>query len=202
MIHHFKVVGCSVLALIAFGAVSATAAGAAQFTASSYPSTATATSPLGNDDLSTEAGSVECSSHYAVPDISGASESVSVTPSFTSCKAFGFLEATVNMNGCKFIFHADGGFDLACSGANEVVIEALSCQVKVASQKGLVGVGLTNAGSNIHAKAAIGGITYNVTNDGFLCPFAGKGTKEGAAFTQNNAVTFGRLGGGSFNVDP
>lgn len=173
--------------------------GATNFTASQYPTAATAESNKGNDDFKTEAGSVECKSHYGTT-ITGPSEVGGVAASFTECSAFGFLSATVNMNGCIGRVHTNGEADLECSGTNKIVVTASTCEITVGTQTGLKKVELSNGAGDIIARANISGIAYTVTKDGFGCPFSGTGAKTGATFTQNNAVTVQATNGATIDI--
>jgi hypothetical protein len=200
MIRNLKVLGVAVVAVLAMSAVIASAASATNFTASKYPTAATATSPLGNDDFKTEAGSVECAGHFAVAALSEPSETVQVTPTYTSCRAFGFLSATVTMDECVYIFHSNGTADVECPAGNEVTIVSSTCEVRIPTQTGLSSVVLQNALASISAQANITGITYTVTKDGFGCPFSGTGTKKGATYTQNEAITVSSTNGATIDI--
>jgi hypothetical protein len=200
MIRKIKTLGIAVVAVLALSAVVASAASATNFTASSYPTAASATSSKGNDDFKTEAGSVECHASFAVAALSAPSETVTVTPTYTECVAFGFLNATVNMNGCDYTFYTNGNVDLNCPAGKSVVITASTCEVSIGAQKGLKSVALANSGSGISAKANVGGIAYTVTKDGFGCPFGGTGAKTGATYTQNNAVQVNSTNGATIDI--
>src|SRR6187397_3604907 len=101
MTRKFKTLGVALFAVLALTAVAASAASAASYTASSYPTAGTGESAVGNDVFTTEGGTVECKSHY-VATLSAASTDLTVTPTYTNCKAFGFLEAKVT--GGKYTF--------------------------------------------------------------------------------------------------
>jgi hypothetical protein len=200
MIRNLKTLGVAVIAVLAMSAVIASAASAANFTASSYPTAATASSPKGNDDFKTEAGSVECKAHFAVAALSAPATYATVTPTYSECQAFGFLSATVTMNGCDYDFDSDGTVKLTCSGGNKIVVVASTCEAKIGPQEHLTSVALTNSGSGISAKANVSGIAYEVTKDGFLCPFNGTGAKTGATYTQNNAVLVSSTNGATIDI--
>jgi hypothetical protein len=87
MIRKFKTLGIAMAAILALSAIVASAAGATNFTASKYPTAATASSAKGNDDLQTEAGGTECKVHFAIANLSAPSETVTVTPTYTECQA-------------------------------------------------------------------------------------------------------------------
>jgi hypothetical protein len=204
MIRKFKALGLAMVAVLALSAIGASTA-QAQFTATSYPTTVTATSALGNDVITTEGGSVECASHF-VGTLTEASNSLTLTPTYTGCKAFGFLSATVSTNGCTYkwtrISVISAGFDITCPLNKQITIVAGTCEVDILPQSGLLNVTISNRLLDIDARLNLSGITYNVTKDGFLCPFNGTGHKTGAKYVQSVALTYSPLGGGvGFSVD-
>jgi hypothetical protein len=193
MIRNLKVLGLAVVAVLALTAVMASAASAASYTASAYPAIATGTNTKGSEVFTTEGGKVECDSHFR-GTLSAASSTLTVTPKYTSCEAFGFLEATVNMESCDYLFHATSTssttVDVVCPSGS-IKITAGTCKVEIKGQTGLSSVGTTNSGSNVIAKPNVSGIAYTVTQDGFLCPFGGTGNKTGATYT--GEVTLSRV---------
>ncbi|HYG96180.1 MAG TPA: hypothetical protein VD741_03640 [Solirubrobacterales bacterium] len=189
MISKLKTLGIALVAVLAMSAVVASAASATNFTASTYPTSATATSPLGNDDFSTEAGSVECKGHFLVGPLTAAAPTVTVTPTYSECEAFGFLNATVNMNGCDYTFNVNESVTVDCPAGKSIVIVAGTCETTIGAQGPLNTVDLANnTETSISAKANVTGIAYTVTKDGIGCPFSGTGAKTGASYTQANAV--------------
>ncbi len=77
-------------------------------------------------------------------------------------------------------------------------ITASTCSAEVKGQTGLTTVKTTNSGSGILFTWEISKIAYTVTNDGFLCPFNGTGSKTDGQLT--GQVTMSRVGGGSISV--
>jgi hypothetical protein len=195
MIRKLEVLGVAVLAILAVSAVAASAAHATNFTASSYPATVTATSPLGNDDIKTEAGSVECKAHYQ-GTLTGASETLKLVPSYSECRAFGFLSATASTNGCFFIIHTNGEIDIHCETVSgSFVFIASTCRMHISAQTSLETIKLTNGVNDINLQFTASGISYNVTTDDFGCPFNGTGAKSDATYTENNAITLQGVSG-------
>lgn len=199
MIYKFKVVGLVMLAAFAASAVVTAGAQADTFTASKYPTSVTAASAKGNDVFKTEGGNVECSSHFG-GTLTAAASSITITPSYTECQAFGVGSATVIM-GCDYVFHATGAVDIECPASNKIVITAGTCEVQIGTQTGLSKVELSNGSGDINAKANVGGLKYTVTKDGIGCPFAGTGEKVGGTYTQGSAVTVSSTNGASVSVD-
>jgi len=208
MIVRFKILGAAVLAAFAMSAALASSAQATNFTAFVYPTSLSASSALGNDDLKTEAGSVECSSFYESSSISEATSTLTVNPTYTSCKAFGFLSAKFETGPCRYILHTDGSVDFKCtiltSGGfyieSPAIITAATCEMEIGSQWGLSKFDLANSSAKISVQATVTGIKYKVTKDGFGCPFSGTGSKTGATFTQNNSMLFWSSNGSAIDI--
>lgn len=168
-----------------------TAAPAVVYKASSYPATS-----FGEGGTETgekfvfEAGSVECAKTTYHAELTAASESLEVTPSYTGCKAFGFLSASIHRNGCKLRFRAvahdsstgnyTSNLDFICTAPNVFEITASTCAVHIGGQSGLLTIDQTNVLGAYLVKPTVKGLTYNVTKDGIGCPFNGTGHKTGA----------------------
>jgi hypothetical protein len=204
MTRKFKTLGVALFAVLALTAVMASAASAAQYTASSYPTTGTGESGLGNDTFITEAGAVECKSHFE-GTLASASEDLTVTAKYTNCRAFGFLEAVVSH--CKYTFTSPTGSGDNYSASLHVVnapctITAGTCEVSVPVQNNLSKVSITNntAAGDVSVQANVEGIAYEVKKDGFGCPFSGTGPKTNAKYIQHNAITFDSTNGASIDV--
>jgi len=165
--------------------------------AESYPATFHGTNEAGKEKFSTEAGSIECASSFH-----GESTTGLLHPTYTSCKAFG-LAATVKTEGCDYQINvkeevAADEFsaltDVVCGAGSAIKVTVATCEVEVASQSGLGTVKLKNdtAASpkkDITVTPEISGLTYTVTKDGFLCPFAGTGKRTNGTYTSSNPLT-------------
>jgi hypothetical protein len=206
MIRNLKVLGLALVAVLAMSAMVASAASASQYTGSAYPTTGTGSNTAGNETFTTPGGTVQCDSHFE-GTLAAASSTLTVTPKYTNCVAFGFLNATVNMNGCDYLFHsgpAQGGgvyfhtVDIVCPAGKSIVITAGTCVADVGGQTGLAKVKTTNlAGGTVTVQPEVAGITLNVTTDGFGCPFSGTGHFFGS---YHGDVVLSRVGGGSISV--
>jgi hypothetical protein len=199
---NLKSLGVALVAVFALTAVMASAASAASYTTSSYPTTGTAESAVGNDVLTTEGGTVECKAHYA-GTLTEESTDLTVTPKYTNCKAFGFIEALIT--GCKFTFteptSAAPNYTAKVDIVNPCTIIASNCHVTIPVQGPLSHVGITNnSGGDVSVRATVTGIKYNVIKDGFLCTYNGTGAKTGATFNQGAAVTFDSTNGAAISV--
>lgn len=192
MTHNLKALGLVIVAVLSLGAVVGSTASASEFTASVYSggTTATASSFIGNDDFKTEAGSLECATHYHIGPLVGPAESVTVDVTYSGCKSFGFLNSAVHMNGCDYTFFTNGNVDLTCeAGEGPITITSATCELQIHGQKGLSKVDLSSNGTDISMQMTVTGTNYTVTKDGFGCPFSGTGAKNGATYTQNAPVT-------------
>jgi hypothetical protein len=185
MIRNIKVLGLAVVAVLAMSAVVANAASAAQFVASSYPATFTGSNTKGTEKFHTEAGNVECDSHFQGTE-NEASSTASAHPEYTNCEAFGGLSATVTTTGCNYVFHltstTSASTDVAC-GTGAILVTAGTCKAEIKSQTGLEKVGMAASGGKITVTPSVTKIKYTVTQDGFLCPFNGTGNREDGEYT-------------------
>jgi hypothetical protein len=206
MIRNLKVLGLALVAVLAMSAMVASAASASSYTGSAYPTTGTGSNTSGKETFTTPGGTVQCDSHFE-GTLAAASSTLTVTPKYTNCVAFGFLNATVDFMGCDYLFHAgaaQGGgvynnsVDIVCeAGEGPVTITAGTCKVDVPAQTGLTNVKTTNSGSSVTVEPNVTGITMNVTTDGFGCPFPGTGHYTGS---YHGDVLLSRSGGGSISV--
>jgi len=190
MIRSLKSLGLALVAVLAMSAVVASAAQATpQYTGSAYPVNGTGTNAVGNETFTTPGGTVQCDSHFS-GSLAEPSSTLTVTPKYTNCKAFSFLNATVDMMGCDYLFHAGASLgegkyshtvDVVCEeGEGPITITAGTCKADVSSQSGLGTVTTTNLGDGtVTVQPNVSEITLNVTEDGFGCPFPGKGHYKG-----------------------
>jgi hypothetical protein len=190
MSNELKKLGASLIAVLALSLVITSIAAAANFTASSYPVFYEGKgSSAEYGSATTEAGNVECKSGTASGTLSEASSTVSISGSASECSAFGFLSATVNANGCTTLVHVKEGSgdaytgiaDLVCPAGKSVVTTAGTCEMQTPPQTGNVTVDITNntAEGTVSVKLNNQKVKYNVTKDGFGCPFNGTGEKTG-----------------------
>jgi hypothetical protein len=194
------------VALLAMGAASSVASASPAFTAGQYPATITGSSALGNEVIATEGGSIECKGSYHA-DLQKASATLLLAPSYSECKAFGFASATVTNSGCGYQLHLGeetsednfkASFDVFCEAGKSIKVVAGNCEMEIGPQEGLDSVSLVNktlaSPDDIAFDPEVTGITYKVTEDGFLCPFGGTGSKTGATFTAWEPITLAATG--------
>jgi hypothetical protein len=205
MIDKLRTIGLACAAVLALSAVfAATAIATPQFTGSSYPTGLTGSSFRGSLVLTTEAGKVECDSHFLSQFYFSADSTLELAPTFTNCMAFGFLSATVNPEFCDLVLHATEmaapgvyrhHFDVDCNGGDSIKITASTCKAEIKDQNGLTTVKTSNlVNGSITVQPEVSGIAYTVTQDGFLCPFGGTGNKTDGTYTGD--VVLSRFGGG------
>jgi len=211
MTRQIKNLGVAALAVVALAAAVASVASAASYTASTYPTTVTAEGALGNSTLTTEAGKVECKTHYE-GTLAATSSSLTIKVKHTNCKAFGFLEATVNTGSCDYLYTQPTGgpndqyvapVDVKCTNAaSPITASAGSCKFTIGEQSltGQVSFTDNTAEGDVFAKGNLTGIKYTVTEDGFGCPFGGTGAKTGASWVEHSSVTFDSTNGATFDI--
>lgn len=218
MIRNLKGLGVILVAMLALTAVLASAAQAVpEITCSSYPCKGTGSNTVGGETLTTPGGTVQCNSHIewekyrtaTGESLPAGAPTATTTVNFFNCTAFGFLSATVNMEGCDYEGHVrermwpfTGKYRIEkvfnCPAAKKKRITAGTCEVDVEPQN--LGKGVTttnNANGTINVEYNMTGITMNVTKDGFGCPFSGTGHVTGS---YHGEVTISRVGGGSISV--
>jgi len=208
MIRKLKALGLVVVAVLAMSAIGASAAQAITLSSSSYPQTVEGSGTEIGEHFLTEAGKVECHLSKYTGTLSEASPTLRVTPIYETCKAFGFLNATVNTNGCHYLFHATehdsstntytAHVDVECTDGKVIEITSGTCKVSVGSQTGLTTVDITNMAvspPDLTVRPTVKGIAYTVTQDGFGCPFTGTGAKTGGEYTSTGYITVTAAGG-------
>jgi hypothetical protein len=200
----FGLAGAVVILLLIVGALAPLSAYAAPaFKADLYPVTIHGSSVFGNEVINTEGGKVECAVSYHA-ELKEASSTLALAPTYTNCEAFGFLSAaTVSPEGCTYLLHISEqsaedkyktSFDIACPAGKSIKIVASTCKAEIASQGGLGFITLINDTEatpkrDITFDPEVSGLAYTVTQDGFLCPFSGTGSKTGGAYTASSPTT-------------
>jgi hypothetical protein len=188
MTRKFKLFGVMAMAALALTAVAASAAQAAPaFHVESAPATLTGEQTT-TQEFTTNSGIVTCSTAtFSGTTTVTETTTQEMTPSYSGCKAFGFLSSTVEHNECKYVFHLVAGgvspfpatVDVVCPGGKAIVVKSAftNCVVTVTSQNTLTGVTFTNTGTkttrDLDVSLSIEGITY--TQTGTNCA-GGEGT--------------------------
>jgi hypothetical protein len=191
----------TITALAVVAAAPAAAHADTYFISGQYPATLHGSVAQGAQNLTMEAGKVECAIAYH-HEAKAISPSLPLAPTFTSCKGFGFLEATVHPNGCTFDLRFPGKtgedsftslLDISCEAGKSIQLTVATCRVEIPAQSGLNSVALVNdteatPKKDITFDPEVTTLSYKVTQDGFGCPFAGTGSKTGGTFTGSAAT--------------
>lgn len=173
----FKAFGLALVAVVAFNAIAATGASAAEF-----HSEANATIITGDDDntvykFSTAGGlALECMDTTFTGTMTGTTTTTITLRQTTS--GCGFLEepATIDTTGCTYVVTShttpSGHLptSLSCTGSSTVKITTSACTLSFGNQTGVGGVKITNLGSGSTADmTAHTTITTTFTKSGPLC---------------------------------
>lgn len=194
-------------------------------TAPKYPTTASAKGA--SEDLFTAFGStIKCTESEYDGELSKASASIEVTPTYKSCTGPAGLPVLATANGCKYKFNlkeevAEGQFssevDLVCpvgepglqfhmyTSHTNLTSNISMCTVTIPPQTGLKSVTLKNSGNNVVIeKATIESIKVKMHRNSILCS-AGPGTEvetSSGVYDLNKAATLaGTSGGESVKID-
>jgi hypothetical protein len=142
--------------------------------------------------------------------VSPPSETLTLTPTFSECTAFGFISATVS-SGCKFVYRIGeevaeeefaGTADLSCEGG-AILITAATCKIQIGTQAGLGTVTYVDepeaTPENMRVVDSLTKVAYTKTMDGIGCPLSGTGSKEDGTFSDQFAIS-GTSGGESVSL--
>lgn len=203
MSRNLKVLGLALVAALALTALVGSTAQAnenGKFTAASYTSTGSGID-TGTHEFTAAGGSVKCSHATFSGTSSAASTTQTITPVYEECTAFGFVGATVTMNGCDYLFHLtgtgaggsyNGNVDLVCPENKEVTIDAGPCTIHIPGQTGLGPVSFTNGTSgglsDITNHANVNNIEGTLVKNNFLCFFTA-GPFTGGKYTGTTTIT-------------
>ncbi len=148
MNRRLNALGLALVALCALAAVSATGASAATRFTSESTHTGPPGSQIGIDKWKFNAGTVECNEAvYTGTSASTETTEQTISPAYSECKAFGFVNATIDMNGCTYNLTVSGpAIHIVCSGSNVIAMTAFNCEVTVPAQT-INGITLTNSGT-------------------------------------------------------
>lgn len=192
------------------------------------PASATAASKfmtVGNVEFKAEANQI--GSHEITVDGSkaickdqqfktGAAETASPTESlmlttmiYGKCTAFGFINATVEAEGCEFVLgagaetsadHFAGELVLQCEAGKKIKIVGGTCEATISGAQGFNTSIDAEDKTGITPKLVlyslnISGMVVEKTKDGLLCPFSGTGTDKKA--TYQGSITLEAFNGGT-----
>ncbi|HZO06364.1 MAG TPA: hypothetical protein VFB52_08250 [Solirubrobacterales bacterium] len=202
----------TLLVTCAVGALAPTAQADPVFEASNSSGTVSG-SGNGFEQFVTEAGTITCSvGNYTGSYSSKTFSTQRLHPSYSSCSAFGFLSATVNTEDCDFIldpyekvvtwgYHLRMAID--CPAGDSIKVTASTCSMRIedtAANQNLTKIVSLDASGGIILEPEVIWIQYNVTNDGFLCPFFGTGIKNDGRFDPTAVIPITAAGGATITV--
>lgn len=193
-------------------------------TADKYPATASAKGS--SEDLFTAFGSsIKCTESEYDGELSKASASFELAPTYKACTGPGGLPVLATSNGCKYRFNlkeetAEAQFstevDLVCpAGAaglqfhlylnhTNLTSNVSMCTFTIPPQTGLKSATLKNSGNNILLeKASVEGIKVKVHRNNVFCVSSGteNETSSGIYHINKAATLSGTSGGGSVKID-
>lgn len=165
MNRRLKAIGLTLAALLAMAALPAFAASAEFHSETSE--TVISGSQAEEDIWTFNAGTLTCKeATYSGTQSTVTSESVSLTPKYSECKAFGFINTTVDVNKCELTTKPNNNpaIHLDCAPFVSMVVTAFNCWVTIPDQEFNSGITYTNtgAGSTRHVSLDInlGNLTY------------------------------------------
>jgi hypothetical protein len=203
MICNAKVLSLAVGAALALTGLVASAASAASFHAEKSPSTITG-SQTATHTLTTDYGLVACTTATFYGETSGLTTTQqTITPTYSSCTLatiFGSIAVTVNLNGCDYLFTANGEAHINCPAGANVVLSSPGCTLTFPPQTIENAVQYTSAGAgttrdliaHMTVKNGAGNNGLDYSYSGFGCG-SGSGTTNGT-YIGNTTLT-GSTGG-------
>ena len=93
---------------------------------------------------------------------------LTISASYSACEFanLGKGSATITMNGCDYVFHANGETDIECGGLGPITIDVSvatvkKCTITIPQQTGIRSVSYTNnVGGSVSVSQLFGGIVY------------------------------------------
>jgi hypothetical protein len=206
MIRKVNVLGLATVAVLAMGALLASAAQAGTLETETGGSVLLHGEQVENSHVFTltDNGNLTTTctgaTFSAVGETANGSSTIESHPEYSGCTAFG-LSATITTTGCNYLFHIGeetgagefgGTVDIKC-GTGAIVITAGTCEVKVGTQSGLNSGTATDSGGagnlmDILLHSNTTNIHYTVTKDGFLCPLSGTGNFTQSDYTGTTTI--------------
>ena len=148
---------------------------AAEFHAGDSPHTLWSGSEVGTDIFTVKAGTVNCNEiTYAGTTTVATTTTLDLSPSFKGCTGFGFVNTTIDPNGCSYRLHtgkegsSTQGTSIVCpEGKEGIVVTAFNCWVTIPPQSGLKTVTYTNGEGDITVDFNLAGVKYTQTSKSF-----------------------------------
>jgi archaellum component FlaF (FlaF/FlaG flagellin family) len=186
---NLKILGLALVAVFAMSAVVASGASALSpaFTSEGSPTILTG-SQEGSDVFTTHGGTVTCTTAtYEGTQTGTESSETEVTPTYSGCTAFGFVNVPIDVNGCKYVFTANQSMHIVCPAEKSIEVTAPGCTVTVGTQTptGPNTIEYTNIGAGttmeVTLDVSLSGIHYIEHNKGSFptCSFPTETTTNG-----------------------
>lgn len=194
---NLKALGLAFVAVLAMGALTASAASAHVFTSDSTSGTTYFT---GEDEVpfefTTEAGTVSCTGVSFKGEAAGTEQSeVTIHPTYTSCTHSVLGEVTVETTGCNYLYkgatdaNSMATLKIVCGAGKKIVIKtSVGCDLTISEQSIPSAVSYANKGGgpnpeDITITHTATGITYAKSATSFgACFFVGGSGHEGKYF--------------------
>lgn len=203
MIRNLKALGLALVAVLAVGAMMASAAQAKSTifaTTSSSPLAVHATGEEIGEVFKIDGVAVTCKVSHYTGSVTNNSNTITITPSYTTCIVGGVVNLEITVGDCDYEFtgknrvaldHYNATVSIKCVNSAGITIEAATCHMTVPPQNGLgiVTVKSNTAGKDLTITLNVSGIEGTVITDGFLCPFSGTGKKTGGTYTTEKELT-------------
>jgi hypothetical protein len=208
MTRKLKTLGLALIAVFAMSAVASATASAVgpEFHSGATSGTVKGTN-VGEETFTVTAGTVKCSSATYTGTYSASTvTSQIVTPAYSGCVAFGFVNTPIDVNGCQFRFNqptepSKGDYVstvdiINCTKPMEVT--AANCTVTIGNQAGLSGVTWDNVTtatpSHLTATTNISGIKYTQDPKGEFLPCNSSTDTNGTYVGTNTVKAFNGSG--------
>jgi hypothetical protein len=205
MTRKLKALGLAFVAILALGVLSASAASAAEIHSEQAHTIIDGSQPVAEDDVYTfNAGTVKCTeASYSGTTTSATSSEVSLTPAYSGCTAFGFVNAKIDIE-IECTFRLRWGippFRISCTKFT-IKITAFNCHVSMGTQDINSGVTYDNAGSgssrDITATLNLSGIKYTQESKSF--PGCTNGTFTNGTYKGSITLTGTNTVGGAVGI--
>ncbi len=166
-----KVLVLALGAMLALAAGQASSAGAVPLFHSEVSHTLGNGANVGDLVMTVNAGSIKCKKVTGTGTLSAATVTEATsTPTYSECTAFGFVNTTIDMNGCYNVITADIEVHLKCPEGQTMQVTAFNCWISIPPQSATsaeyetVGSGSSR---EIVARESGEGIHYTQTSKSF-----------------------------------
>lgn len=186
MKHKVKALGLALLTTAVVGIFSAPTISAATFRSEEAHHTISGTG-IGVDIIQTNAGLTQCKkTSFVGTGATFAEARKKVVSIYKECTAFGFVNATIDVNSCQYEFSGENSNLQIICGASPITITAFNCWVTIGSQT-RSGVTYTNTGAgttrDIDLSVNVEGLSYTQHSKSF--PGCSNGSFTNGKFTSS-----------------